>query len=329
MIEFVESIRRRAARICPRIVFPESTDERILRAALFLSAPGYVKPVLVLDPERPETHGTARDVGVEVVNPATDPRTPIIAERLLKRRGHRGMTHEIATAHARTPLHFASGLVALGEAAGAVSGAITTTAEVLRAALWHVGAAEGVSTVSSAFYMVMPDFRMRGPEVLTFTDCAIVPEPSASQLADIAIAAARDRRKIVGDDPIVAMLSYSTRESGFGPPVDRVREATELVRQRAPDLRVDGELQVDAALIENVAARKAPGSYAAGRANVLVFPTLDAGNIGYKLVERLARVPAFGPIVQGLARPCNDLSRGAITEDIINVASITALQSVG
>jgi phosphate acetyltransferase len=328
-MDFVESIRRRAARICPRIVFAESTDERILRAALFLSAPGYVKPVLVLDPEQPDTHARAMDAGVEVVNPATDPRLSAIAEHLLQRRQHRGMTRQIAEAHARTPLHFANGLVALGEVAGAVSGAITTTAEVLRAALWHVGPAEGVSTVSSSFYMVMPDFRMRGPEILTFTDCAIVPEPSASQLADIALAAARDRRKIVGDDPIVAMLSYSTRNSGTGPSVDRVKEATEILRQRAPDLRVDGELQVDAALIENVAARKSPGSYAAGRANVLVFPTLDAGNIGYKLVERLARVPAFGPIVQGLAKPCNDLSRGAITEDIINVASITALQSVG
>ena len=328
-MDFVESIRRRAARVCPRIVFPESTDERILRAALFLSAPGYLKPVLVLDPEKPETHAKARDAGVEVVDPSTDPRTEAIAQRLFERRRHRGVTLEVARAHAHQPLHFAHGLVGLGEVAGAVSGAITTTADVLRAALWHVGAAEGVSTVSSSFYMVMPDFRMRGPEVLTFTDCAIVPAPSASQLADIAIAAARDRRRIVGDDPIVAMLSYSTHHSGTGPSVDLVREATELVRQRAPDLRVDGELQIDAALIENVAARKAPGSYAAGRANVLVFPTLDAGNIGYKLVERLARVPAFGPIVQGLAKPCNDLSRGAITEDIINVASITALQSVG
>jgi phosphate acetyltransferase len=327
--EFVDSLRRRAARICPRIVFPESTDERVLRAALFLSAPGYLVPVLVLDPERPDTHAQAIDAGVEVVNPATDSRTALIAERLLERRAHRGMTLHVAEAHARTPLHFAQGLVALGEVAGSVAGAVTTTADVLRAALWHVGAASGVATVSSAFYLEMGDFRMRGPEILTFTDCAMVPEPSASQLADIAIAAARDRRKIVGDDPIVGMLSYSTHGSGSGPSVDRVREATRLVREREPDLRVDGELQGDAALIENVAGRKAPGSFAAGRANVLVFPSLDAGNIGYKLVERLARVAAFGPIVQGLARPCNDLSRGAITEDIINVASITALQSVG
>jgi phosphate acetyltransferase len=329
VIDFVESIRRRAARICPRIVFPESTDERILRAALLLAASGHIKPVLVLDPERPDTHAAAMDVGAEVLNPATDSRTSAIAERLLARRERRGMTRQVAEAHARTPLHFAQGLVALGDAAGSVSGAITTTADVLRSALWHVGAADGVSTVSSAFYMVLDDFRMRGPEILTFTDCAMVPEPSASQLADIAFAAARDRRKIVGDDAIVGMLSYSTLGSGSGPSVDRVREATAILRQRAPDLRVDGELQVDAALIENVASRKAPGSYAAGRANVLVFPSLDAGNIGYKLVERLARVPAFGPIVQGLAKPCNDLSRGAITEDIINVASITALQSVG
>ena len=322
----MNQLHERARALDKKIALPEGEDPRTVQAAQWLVDERVARPVLIGAEAR--VRAAADELGlslsptIPIVDPASSERAQRYAQSLFQLRKHKGMTYEQATEQVQDVLYYGDMMVREGDADGCVAGAAHPSPDVIKAAIRVLGVAPGSALVSSFFLMVLPDGRP-----VTYADCGVNASPDASQLASIGIDAADNHRFLTGEEPLVAFLSFSTKGSADSPEVDRVREAVRLARTQRPDLRLDGEMQFDAAFVPSVGERKAPESDVAGRANVFVFPDLDAGNIGYKITQRVGGAEAFGPVLQGLAKPANDLSRGADWEDIANVAAITAIQA--
>ncbi|OJV92691.1 MAG: phosphate acetyltransferase [Bacteroidia bacterium 44-10] len=332
-MDLLQDIITRAKANKQRIVLPEGTEERTLRAADKLLADGVASIILIGN--KTEISQLAASYGLKnidlatIVDPLNHEKKEAYADLLFQLRQKKGMTPEKAAALVENPLYLGCLMIKAGDADGEIAGAQNTTGDVLRPALQIVKTAPGISCVSGAFLMFLKDKSYGNDGLLVFADCAVMPNPNAAELAQIAVSTAQTTRDIVGADPKVAMLSFSTKGSASHEMVDKVVEATRLAKEMAPDLKIDGELQADAAIVDVVAAQKAPESEIAGKANVLVFPNLEVGNIAYKLVQRLAGAQAVGPILQGIAAPVNDLSRGCSVDDIYKMVAIAANQAIG
>ncbi|MFH1699261.1 MAG: phosphate acetyltransferase [Candidatus Zixiibacteriota bacterium] len=324
----LDQIKDKARSLGRRVVLPEGTEERTIIAAKGLIEQNITKVTLLGEIEKVKIlcgQNGLDPESVSIIHPESSPDFDACVELLLERRKDKGMTRDDAAELMKQELFFGAAMVKSGKADASVAGAVNTTGNVLRAALYVIGLAEGINTLSSCFLMTLPKFLETEEKVFTFADCAVVPNPNPKQLASIAASSADTMKKLTGEKPKVAFLSFSTKGSAKHSDIDKVLEALEIFKNKYPGIEADGELQLDAAVIPSIGQRKAPGSAVAGNANVLIFPDLDAGNIGYKLTQRMAGATATGPIIQGLEVPANDLSRGCSAEDIIDVSAIAVV----
>lgn len=326
-VSFLERTRQRAKSLHRSVVFPEGTEERTIQAAFQVAQQEIARPILV---------GTETQIGhvaekigvdlrsVECVDPQKSPHFDEYVHEFYQLRRKKGISIDDARQTISNPLYFGAMMVRNGQAEGSVAGAQNTTGNVVRAAIQVIGLASGITTLSGSFIMIVPDFLDTGQEKnFIFADSAVLPDPNEKQLASVVISSAKTMERVVGEEPIVAMLSFSTKGSARHSSINKMLAAMEMAKEMAPDLKIEGELQVDAAVVPEIGKRKVPQSPYAGKANVLIFPDLNAGNIAYKLVQRMAKAQAIGPVLQGLVKPANDLSRGCSVQDIVDVTAIT------